>query len=173
MLRVTFLGRKWLWRSSQCAVCTVRDCGFVGCGRHDLRTSLESALLLSLSSQLRPLRHYIPRPLYSLATSLFFVITSYESTKCSPVSQPLPSSSLHPTNQRCSPVSQPLCLCIHLQYRNLSLLRHYILPINEWWDNQVEAASRNLRTDLETAERGRWWGQRVSRSVSDCDVIRI
>lgn len=80
MLRVTFLGRKWLWRSSQCAVCTVRDCGFVGCGRHDLRTSLESALLLSLSSQLRPLRNYIPCPLYSLATSLFFVITSYEST---------------------------------------------------------------------------------------------
>lgn len=77
MLRVTFLGRKWLWRSS---VCTVRGCGFVGCGRHDLRTSLESALLLSLSSQLRPLRHYIPHPLYSLATSLFFVITSYEST---------------------------------------------------------------------------------------------
>lgn len=112
MLRVTFLGRKWLWRSSQCAVCTVRGCGFVGCGRHDLRTSLESALLLSLSSQLRPLRHYIPHPLYSLATSLFFVITSFESTKC-------------------STVYQPLCPYIPLQSRNLSLLRHYILRINE------------------------------------------
>lgn len=185
MLRVTFLGRKWLWRSSQCAVCTVRDCGFVGCGRHDLRTSLESALLLSLSSQLRPLRHYIPRPLYSLATSLFFVITSYESTNAlqsinlsvftslySLTTSPFfVITSYKSTNALQSP--QPLCLCIHLQYRNLSLLRHYILPINECWDNQVEAASRNLRADLETAERGRWWGQRVFRSVSDCDVIRI
>lgn len=43
--------------------CAVKDCGFVGCGRHDPRTSLESALLLSLSSQLRPLHHYIPHSL--------------------------------------------------------------------------------------------------------------